>query len=303
VLIGTAAALSAMRNWRDATSVGGIVMGKFNSILFAAAAGAVLCAIAGSAVAGSVTEGGETLGLGLGAPLPQGLYFVDTSSYISRSNKPDINAVVNIPVVVWSTPWKLFGGRVEAYSALPEDTLSVGGVQSKGFYNIPLLVGEAWDLGDGLNVSNFIGGYSPMNTGGLATDNWVFNDRAAVTYNVDGWSFTTHTIYGYVGKDIHTGLQDTPDYMNYDLTALKTIGKWSLGPVAYGSRDLSGLGDGYKRQSQFAMGGFVGYNFGRLDWQCYVTHDVDETGYTGEDTRVFMRVIVPLGNPFNWFLS
>jgi len=277
-------------------------MRKLHSILWPAVI-AMMMLMASSAFAGSVTEQGETLGLALGAPLPEGVYFADTSSYISRSNKPDISAVVNIPTLVWSTPWKLFGGRIEGYTAVPEDMLTVEGHQSSGFYNIPLLIGEAWDVGDGLGVSNFVGGYSPMNTGGLATDNWVFNDRAAVTYKVDGWSITAHSIYGYVGKDIHTNQQDTPDYFNYDLSATKSLGKWSLGPVAYGSHDLSGLGSGYKKQSQFAMGGFVGYNFGPIDWQCYVTHDVDQTGYTGEDTRVFMRVIVPLGNPLNWFLG
>ena len=270
-------------------------MGKLGRIIIFATAGAMLlCAVGGSAIAGSVTEQGETLGLGLGAPLPEGFYFADTSSYISRSNKPDISAVVNIPIVLWSTPWKLLGGRVEAYSGMPEDILTVAGHQSSGFYNVPLLVGEAWDLGHGVSVSNFVGGYAPMNTGGLATDNWVFNERAAVTYKVDGWNFTAHTIYGAVSRDVHTNAQDTPDYLNYDLTAVKTIGKWTLGPVAYGSRDLSGLGAGYKRQSQFAMGGLVGYNFGPCDVQLFVTHDVDQTGYTGEDTRAFMRWVIPI---------
>lgn len=260
----------------------------------------MLCAVSGAAIAGSVTEQGETLGLGLGSPLPQGVYFLDTSSYISRSNKPDISAIVNIPVFVWSTPWTFFGGRVESYTGFGEDILNVAGHQSTGMYNIPLLVGEAWDLGDGLSFSNFVGGYAPMNAGGLATDNWVFNERSAMTYKLDGWEFTAHVVYGIVSKDIHTNQQDTPDYMNYDLTAVKTIGNWTFGPVAYGSRDLSSLGAGYKKQSQFAMGGLAGYNFGPCKVQLYLTHDVDETGYTGEDTRVFMRWIVPLGNPLNW---
>jgi len=245
-------------------------------------------------MAASVTEAGETIGLALGAPLPQGFYLLDTSSYISRSNKPDINAIVNIPTLAWSTPWTAFGGRIEGYTAVPEDILNVAGTQSSGVYNIPLLVGEAWDLGRGLNASNFIGGYTPMHTGGLATNNWVFNDRAAVTYLAHGWNLTAHVIYGYVGKDIRTHVQDTPDYMNWDLTAVKTIHKWTLGPVGYASRDLSSLSGGYTRQGQFAMGGFLGYDFGPVNMQFFVTHDVVQTGYTGEDTRAFMRWIIPL---------
>jgi hypothetical protein len=270
-------------------------MGKLNSALLSALAGAVmLCAVGGSAMAGSVTETGETLGLALGAALPEGVYFLDTSSYISRENKPHIDAIVNIPVIAWSTPWTAFGGRIEAYAAVPQDMLNVGGQHSSGFYNDALLVGEAWDLGHGLNFSNFVGGYAPMNARGLATNNWVFNERAALTYMVNGWNLTAHVIYGVVGKDLQTNLQDTPDYLNYDLTAVKTIGKWTLGPVAYGSTDLSSLGGGYVRQRQFAMGGFVGYDFGPLSLQFYVTHDVTETGYTGEDTRAYLRWVVPL---------
>ena len=245
-------------------------------------------------MASSMTEAGETLGLALGAPLPVGFYFLDTASYIHRSNKPDIDALVNIPVLVVSTPWTAFGGRIEAYAAFPEDVLNTAGHYSSGAYNDALLVGEAWDLGHGLNFSNFIGGYAPMNSGGLASDNWAFNERAATTYFIDGWNLTSHIIYGVVGKDVRTGQQDMPDYLNYDLTAVKTLGKWSVGPVAYGSADLSGVSANTARQSQAAMGALVGYNLGPAKFELYMTHDVYQTGYTGEDTRAFVRCTVPL---------
>ena len=45
----------------------------------AAAAVLSLCSAA-SALAGSVTQPGETVGLAVGAPLPQGLYFVNTGT-------------------------------------------------------------------------------------------------------------------------------------------------------------------------------------------------------------------------------
>jgi outer membrane protein OmpA-like peptidoglycan-associated protein len=273
-------------------------MGKFRlGLLSAVGFGALLCGLSGPAYAGSVTEAGETVGLALGAPLPPGWYFVDTASYISRNNKPDIEAVVNIPVIAVSTPWQFAGGRIEAYAAFPEDILNVGGNYSSGFYNIAFLVGEAWDFGNGWNFSNFVGGYTPMKANGLATNNWVFNERAAVTYLSNGWDLTAHVIYGKVGTDVVTGKQDTPDYINYDLTAVKTFGKWTIGPVGYGSADLSSLGPGYVEQSQFALGGLVGYDFGPLTFQIYITHDLTETGYTGEDTRAFLRWVVPLFVP------
>lgn len=270
-------------------------MGRFNTALLSAVAGGVLlCASGGAAIAGSVTEAGETVGLALGAPLPEGWYFLDTASYISREGKPDIEAFVNIPVVAWSTPWTLAGGRIEAYAAFPQDILNVGGNYSSGFYNDALLIGEAWDFGNGLNFSQFFGGYGPMDAGGLATNSWVFNSRTALTYLKDDWNLTVHVIYGVLSKDQRTDIQVSPDYVNYDLTAVKTFGKWTVGPVGYGSADVSSIHTGYVEQSQFALGGFVGYNFGPITWQFYITHDVTETGYTGEDTRAFMRWVVPL---------
>jgi hypothetical protein len=269
-------------------------MARYSSALFSTAAAAVmLCTVGGTAQAGSVTEAGETVGLAIGAPLPVGWYFLDTASYISRSGDPHIQAIVNIPVVAWSTPWMAFGGRIEAYTAFPQDALNVGGKYSSGFYNPALLVGEAWDLGNGFNFSNFVGGYAPMDAGGLATNNWVFNERAAVSYLANDWNLTAHLIYGVVGTDVRTGLQDTPDYLNYDLTAVKTLGKWTVGPVGYGSTDTSSI-QGVAAQSQFALGGLIGYNFGPLSFSFYMTHDIYESGYTGEDTRAFLRWVVPL---------
>jgi hypothetical protein len=270
-------------------------MKKLSSLLLSMVAGAILLfATGGAAMAASMTEAGETLGLGLGAPLPVGFYFMDTASYIHRSGQPDIDALVNIPVVAVSTPWTAFGGRIEAYAAFPEDVLSVAGKSSSGAYNPALLMGEAWDLGHGLNFSNFVGGYAPMNSGGLASNNWAFNERAAMTYFIDGWDLTSHMIYGVVGKDVKTGEQDMPDYLNYDLTAVTTIGKWSMGPVAYGSADLSGTSAGTARQTQFAMGTLVGYNLGPAKFEFFMTHDVYQSGYTGQDTRAFIRCTVPL---------
>ena len=50
--------------------------GKFIKI---AAAGLLVLGSAASALAGSVTQPGETVGVATGAPLPQGFYLVDTT--------------------------------------------------------------------------------------------------------------------------------------------------------------------------------------------------------------------------------
>ncbi|KQO71500.1 hypothetical protein ASF20_17415 [Methylobacterium sp. Leaf88] len=42
------------------------------------------------------------------------------------------------------------------------------------------------------------------------------------------------------------------------------------------------------------MGGLVGYNFGPVNLQAYVTQDVVERNYGGRETRGWLRVIVPI---------
>ena len=71
------------------------------------------------AQAQTTTVPGEQVGLAVGAPLPEGIYAVDTFTYRRTDvrNTPDTG--VNIPVLVWSTPLVPFGGRVEVLVAPP----------------------------------------------------------------------------------------------------------------------------------------------------------------------------------------
>ena len=83
------------------------------------ATGVLSLCTAASALAGSVTQPGETVGLAVGAPLPQGLYFVNTGDWGRRSDPADVSVGVDIPVLAWSTPWTILGGRVQFLLAGP----------------------------------------------------------------------------------------------------------------------------------------------------------------------------------------
>jgi hypothetical protein len=264
-------------------------------LLSAVFAAASLCAVHQAAQAGPVTEAGELVGLAMGAPLPEGVYFVDTASMVSLGNNYNTTLFVNIPVLAWSTPWMLAGGRVEGYIAVPELWQGVkNGGSTAGLYNPALLVGEAWDLGNGFGFSNFVGGYAPMNSPITRGQNeWVFNDRAALSYTANGFDITAHIIYALTGSSQGSDQGETPspDYINYDLTATKTFGKWEVGPVAFGTNDIS-RGSG---SHLFEGGGLVGYAFGPLTVQTYATHSISHSADYGDgDTRVFLRFIVPL---------
>ena len=79
-----------------------------------AAAGVLCLYLTAPARAGSVTQPGETVGIAAGAPLPPGVYFVNTVDYGCRNTSPDSTcALLDIPVVAWSTPWTLLGARVQ----------------------------------------------------------------------------------------------------------------------------------------------------------------------------------------------
>jgi hypothetical protein len=93
-----------------------------------------------------------------------------------------------------------------------------------------------------------------------------------------------------------------PDYLNIEMTATKQFGKWTLGPIAYFSTDtqnelLNPATDFMGKQSQFAVGGLVGYDWGQLVTQVYVSRDVYQENYGGYDTRVWGRLVIPLGDP------
>jgi hypothetical protein len=144
----------------------------------------------------------------------------------------------------------------------------------RSVYN-PLVSGQlAWDLGNGWGFSYLLGAYLEVNQE-PAWSSTSLNQRFAPSYAGYGWNLTANVIYGIQFDHVTSRPQISPcpipfgangcnpDFLNVDLTATKSFGKWAIGPVAFGSTDLSTPTAGYQRQSQIAVGGLVGYDFGR----------------------------------------
>jgi hypothetical protein len=115
-----------------------------NTLTKLAAAGVLTLSATASAMAGSVTQPGETAGLAAGAPLPPGFYFIDTTDWgAADTSKGNTGVGVTIPVLAWSTPWKILNARLGFLVAAPaievETTGPDGGYQ-EGMYN-PLISG------------------------------------------------------------------------------------------------------------------------------------------------------------------
>jgi len=276
-----------------------------------AVAGALsLSALASTAFAGSVTQPGETVGVAAGAPLPEGFYFVNTADWGCRDTSPSNTCVgVSIPVYAWSTPWTLLGARLQFLAATPVIEAGVGSTNYHASVYNPLISGQlAWDLGNGFGVSYLLGAYIDV-AGQLAWDSTSLNQRFAISYTGNGWNLTANFIWGIQFDHVSAKPQISPcpvpfgfngcnpDFLNIDLTATKKIGKWELGLVGFYSTDLSTPVPGYLKQSQFALGGLVGYDFGPVILQGYVTTDVSEQNYGGHDTRGWARIIIPIWNP------
>jgi hypothetical protein len=259
------------------------------------AAASMLALSVTAAQAGSVTQPGETVGVAAGTPLAPGWYFIDTTDWGVRDTPGGRTAVgVTIPVIAWSTPWTVFGARLQFLAAFP--AIEVGVVNSSydfGWFN-PFFAGQlAWDLGrTGWGFSYALGGYAAVGAPGINSGS--LNQRFALSYTRDGWNLTANVIWGTVFDN-----NVSPDFINVDLTATKKFGNWEIGMVGFGSSDLTSppIGATHGRQSQFALGGLVGYYFGPVILQGYLTRDVSESNYGGSDTRIWGRIIIPVLDP------
>ncbi|PPQ40714.1 Uncharacterized conserved protein [Rhodoblastus acidophilus] len=287
---------------------------KITAKFAAAAFGAV--AFSSAALAGSVTPPGERAGLDLASPLPEGVYFLNIGSVGSwRGSNTDNAFDYDVPILAWSTPWSVLGGRIQLLGAVPVISASSrGGIYERGLYN-PFVAGQiAWNLGNGFSVSYLAGAYIGItgthvydNNGVIAVrdplNQTTFHQQLALAWHGDGWNATANLMYGIVGDNDTAGYwtKQNADYFNYDLGLTKTLGKWEIGIVGYGSTDVGtprrAAGASYVQLSQFALGGLIGYNFGPVITQATVSSDVTTSGYAQKETRGVLRTIIPLWNP------
>lgn len=269
---------------------------------FSAGALALALGLAASpASAGSELQPGLTTGLAIAAPLPEGVYDITLPNWGARSTHPATDVGVLTPAwIVWSTPWTIAGGRLGFDAAAPVAQVSVGhpvGLNKAGWANPLVEASLKWALGDnfyfGVHEGVHLPVEGPLESIGVSYDFASFMQVVALSYLNDGWNLSATFLYG-TGRNGTTPGSFAPSWLNYDLTATKAFGKWEVGAVGFGSTDLSSPYAGYARQSQFALGGLVGYNFGPVTLQLKLTTDVAEQNYGGNDTRLWANIIIPI---------
>ncbi len=306
--------------------------------IIGAAMGALgLCGLSSSAFAFPVTPSSEFPGLDLATPLPEGVYFLDVASLGGFENNPAGASAFNynVPYIIWSTPWSFSGIHLTLLGTVPEAEVGAYhlGASSYVYGLYTPFVGGAlgYNFGNGFAVSYIAGAYLPMTgTAGFdpAFDITSFHQVLAVAYHNAGWNFTGNVQYDVVSNTYGAASAGLclpgqfscqyllGDYFVYNFGITRTLGKWEVGLVGYGSFDTTNTAVnsslratnpaacalhnnqvGCGKQSQFALGGLVGYSFGPVMIQLVVGSDVYIDHYDSYDTRGVLRVIVPLWSP------
>ncbi|GJD82337.1 hypothetical protein HPGCJGGD_0189 [Methylobacterium haplocladii] len=286
------------------------------NILAVGAAALSLGMMATGVFAQSTTVPGEQVGLAVGAPLPEGVYAINTFVYRS----PDapvvaspVDVAVNVPVLVWATPFVPLGGRVELIVAAPT-VMAFGrnggpnGIRDLTI-NVGTLVGGIWafDLGGNFGVSflgavhlnELDGGRGVLTTNGgafvgapvlaqLASN--TYRAGIAASYTGDGYNLTANLTGNFYDSPATFGGNNTfgtrgpfviADALLLDLTATKKFdlfnegkAKFEFGAIGYGAVNVGSNANIVGRQGRFALGALVGYDFGPFTAQAYVARDV-----------------------------
>ena len=285
-----------------------------NKILAAVGAAALAFTMSGTAKAQIVAQPCETCGVALGAPLPEGVFFVDLENYGKRDGQSS-RLGVNIPITVWSTPFSFYNTRLEVLAAVPVFTHIDGsgpaGLNRVDLYSQALLFAFAHDFGNGFNAALIAGprgadNFTNAGRGALA------DLRVAFSYVKDGFNASLSVNYGGNLGGKFTGLvagapTGFDDNIFFDYTLTKKFNKFEIGVIGYYETDLNGP---LARQRALAVGGLVGYDFGKFTLQAYATREVyvRQGGFgLGQgafgngpastqdyDTRGYLRLIVPL---------
>jgi hypothetical protein len=276
---------------------------------------------------------GVNEGLAAGALPPQGVYFVldnylaNYNYYNNSANKVpngNVNALVEVPILLWSTGIQILGADFAVAIAQPFDYTSAGralgsngGQGNWGTYNTIIVPGQlAWTLGEfhikaGLEIylddaSSTVNSRSAH--GGLPSGNayTAVQPDLAFSWLHDGWNLSadfhvaipvtansSHPIGGGAVGNYWSGNEFSADY-----TIAKTFDKWTFGvgihqENQFTSDTLNGVTLRHSSNTNFGAGPLVGYQFGGVGVVAEYNHNI----YTRNDVAgdIFnIRLVIPL---------
>jgi hypothetical protein len=255
------------------------------------------------------TKAGAFIGASADVPAP-GIYMFNqfftyqanlagpgTGPALGNNTKVGVQAAVDVQGFLFVPGWTFLGATYDAVIVQPFVEQSVGlpvDAQFAGVHNTNIVPVElSWKLADsGFAIKTGLGIYTPdgtvngvYGTGNAGSPFWTFQPELIGSYLKDGWNLSA-AIY----EELHTrntvSQYTTGNILHADFTATKTIGKWTLGPVAYYYGQVSndsctatcayatGTLLNAQRFNIWAVGGLVGYDFGPAALSVWATQEV-----------------------------
>ena len=265
---------------------------------------------------------GETMGVSLISPLPEGVFAADLESYGRSPGLAPPSTVgvgVNIPVLIWSTPISFYNTRLEFIAAVPFVHVDGGGLDRFGAITYALGPLLAHDFGGGLTGGIGALARSPDPSGNIQdiggrTQPGV-DVRQSLQYAIPagspfaGITLIENAAYTTCLCNNATSITSdgipvasTNDLFAGDFTAEKTFGKFTIGFTGFGNINTNNISRTVgvnPRAAGVEVGGLIGYDFGRFTLTGIVTHSILKNNAipgveVGEETRGWVRVIVPL---------
>ncbi|MCR6628675.1 MAG: transporter [Magnetospirillum sp.] len=274
---------------------------------------------------------GVTEGLPAGALPPPGFYFLNTTMVAPFSlydNNGDTNGVkadifVDVPMLLWNPGVKVLGADYAVGVAQPITHVSASGggldESSWGLFQTILMPAKlAWQLPADFHVSAGLAVYVPDGTAqktvisyqngtyrGVpnSTNYWALEPSLGISWLHDGWNVSASFNYDINFKNQDSGYTSGNALVG-DYTITKAIGAWTVGVGGYSVNQLEddksevaaiqagiNAADG-NRQTKYAAGPIVGYDFGKASVTAYYNHGFGAKNVLSGDT-LWTRLVVP----------
>ncbi|AUC97819.1 hypothetical protein CWS35_28925 [Bradyrhizobium sp. SK17] len=260
--------------------------------------------------AGYAQKPGLVVGNGASNP-PPGLYAFDQvftyqaklagpGAPIIDGNATSVHAAAATAGLFWVPGWTIFGASYDAVIAQPWLMADLGdpiNINPAGLHNTFIAPIElSWKLGEsGFYARAGLGLYAPTGAtsganglGNVGTPWWVIQPNVQLSYLRDGWNLTANLFDEINTRNPLTGYR-SGDILHAEFTATRTVGKWTVGPVAYYVGQISndksssfyGGAINTNRYNVWAAGALVGYDFGPATLTVWATSEISASASGG----------------------
>lgn len=301
---------------------------KFKNLVLASLvlATSATTALAREPGVGSIVPPGATLGVPIGANPPPGLFFSSRSTLsfgqLKDSTGNDAGVDLNVKATVLQLHYTpgitILGGDYRAMALVPlvhldqtigapfppflhgqSSGLGLGDVSISPF-NLSWMVepGIFWTIGTSINVPT--GKFDP-NGLSYGTNTWGGTLEVGYSYLRDGWNASAHLVYATQATNDTTSYK-SGDELLLNVTAMKNMGDYSIGPVGYWRKQIEsdensgafygGIASGKAQQIGLGIGFSKPMAGGELNLN--LVHDVLAENTVG-GTAMQINFSMPLG--------